>query len=387
MPQQVYLPTAFPFIAPFALLKWNIAHLLWMVLTAGILTLAAFVILNEAWPNAPNIAFYFTCFILVNSGIVIGGGNSAGIVVGLSAIAARCFLHEKFEAAGVVCLAVSLAIKPHDAGWVWLFFFLAGGLFRKRALQTLIVLGVIAVPAVAWVTHAVPNWVQETQANLQMTSAHGGNADPGPTSGIGLGPGMIIDLQTVVSIFRNEPGFYNLITYFICAPLLAVWAIVTLRARFSVARAWLALATISAISMLPVYHRPYDAKLLMLTIPACAVLWTEGGIVGRVAMLLTGAGLVATSDIPLAIGNMLTSSLASNPVGFLQKVKAALLIRPAPIILLTLGTFYLWIYARRCSGENCKGADRNEQNPERDRATTNAEVTSPKSCAREGEFF
>ncbi len=40
---------------------------------------------------------------------------------------------------GILCLAVSLAIKPHDGGLVWLYFILAGGAFRKRALQSLVV--------------------------------------------------------------------------------------------------------------------------------------------------------------------------------------------------------------------------------------------------------
>jgi len=38
----VNMPTAFIFIAPFAMLPWGPAHLLWVTLTAGVFTLAAF---------------------------------------------------------------------------------------------------------------------------------------------------------------------------------------------------------------------------------------------------------------------------------------------------------------------------------------------------------
>ncbi len=351
MPQQVYLPTAFMFIAPFALLKWGWAHLLWMILTAATLTLAAFLILDVAWPEAPDIAFYLTCFILVNSGVVIAGGNSAGIVVGLSMLAALSFLYDRYSIPGVLCLAAGLAIKPHDSGWIWLFFLLAGEVFRKRALQSLLVLVVIAVPSLMWVTHAVPTWPQEMRVNLQMTTAPGGNADPGPSSGLGLGPGMIIDLQTAVSVIRNEPHFYNLITYLVCVPLVVAWAVATFRMHFSLARAWLGLAAISAISLLPVYHRPYDAKILMLAIPACTALWAEGGAVGWTAVVLTSAGIFATSDIPLAVGNILTANLHVPANGWLERVDAVLLTRPTPLILLALGMFYLWIFLRRCSSE------------------------------------
>jgi Glycosyltransferase family 87 len=357
LPQQVYLPTAFIFIAPFALLNWALAHWLWMALTAAALTLAAFVILSEASPRAPDLAFYLTAFILVNSGIVIGGGNSAGVVVGFCILAAWTFLHERFAIPGVLCLAASIALKPHDSGWVWLFFFLAGGTFRKRALQSLLVLVVVAVISFLWVTHEVPNWINEMHGNLQMTSTHGGNADPGPSSDFGLGPGMIINLQTVISVIRNEPGFYNLITYLFCAPLVLVWLAATLRMRFTLSKAWIGLAAISAISLLPLYHRPYDAKLLMLTIPACATLWAEGGAVGWIASFLTGAGILVTSDIPLAIGNLMTEKLRFHAEGLQGTLAALLLMRPVPIVLLGLGSFYLWVYARRCWSGNSGDAE------------------------------
>jgi len=32
--------------------------------------------------------------------------------------------------------------------------------------------------------------------------------------------------------------------------------------------------------MLVTYHRPFDAKLLLLAVPACAMLWAEGGRIG-----------------------------------------------------------------------------------------------------------
>ena len=55
----VNMPTAFIFIAPLAMLPWGPAHLLWLALTAGVFTLAAFLIampvrskkLRKPWPN------------------------------------------------------------------------------------------------------------------------------------------------------------------------------------------------------------------------------------------------------------------------------------------------------------------------------------------------
>jgi hypothetical protein len=83
--------------------------------------------------------------------------------------------------------------------------------------------------------------------------------------------------------------------------LLIVWAFVTLRSRPSPRRTWLALAAIAALTMLPVYHRAQDTKLLLLTVPACAMLWAEGGRIGRLALLVTSAGFVLTGDLPWVV--------------------------------------------------------------------------------------
>jgi hypothetical protein len=340
MPSQVYLPSAFLFFAPFALLEWSHAHILWMTLTAAGLTCVAFLIFQVASNRAADISFYLVCFILVNSGVLYAGGNAAGIAVCMGIFAAWSFVQNRYVVLGILCLGASLAIKPHDSGFIWLYFLLAGTTQRKRAFQSLIVLVVLAVPALFWVNHIAPNWIQEVQANLVATSTQGGNADPA-SSGARLGPGMIIDLQTVFSVFRNDPGFYNTVTYLICGPLLLVWIFAAVRRRGSSTEAWFALAAISALSLVPIYHRPYDAKLLLLTVPACATLWARGGLAGRLGLLLTAGGIVGTSDIPLAVGYLLTKDLHLPMEGMQGKIAAVMLTRSIPLVLLGLGIFYL----------------------------------------------
>jgi hypothetical protein len=143
----VNLPTTFIVIAPFAMLPWGPAHVLWMTLTAVSLILAAFLVWNLGASYAPNLSLFLICILLANCQMVFYGGNAAGIVIGLCVVAVWCFLRERFVLAGVLCLAISLAIKPHDAGLVWLYFLLAGGVYRKRALQTLLV---TACPVFGW---------------------------------------------------------------------------------------------------------------------------------------------------------------------------------------------------------------------------------------------
>ncbi len=344
VPVCINLPTALLLVAPFTILAWGPAHILWMILAAGVIILAAFLMCDIGSKYASSVSLFLICILLANCERVFFLGNAAGIVVCLCVVAVWCFLEERFVPAGILCLAISLVFKPQGAGLVWLYFLLAGGVYRKRALQTLLVTAVLAIPAILWVTHIAPHWIAELHANLSASSAHGGINEPGPSSLTGRTLGMVIDLQAVISVFWSNPRIYNPVSYLICGALLLAGAARTLRSRLSLPGAWLALAAIAAISMLPVYHRQYDAKLLLLTVPACAMLWAEGGPARWPALLITTAGLVFTADIPLAILSILAKSLHIGTAGILGKMLTVLLIRPASLILLLLAIFYLWIY-------------------------------------------
>jgi hypothetical protein len=190
--------------------------------------------------------------------------------------------------------------------------------------------------------------MQDWQSNLSAISAHGGINDPGPASIVNSHKlDMIIDLQTVISVFRDDPRIYNPVSYLVCGALLLVWSVSTLRSRLSQAITWLGLAAIVPLTMLVTYHRPWDAKLLLLTVPACALLWAEGGPIGWIALLVNTAALVLTGDIPLTILLILTRNLHLSAATLSGKIVMVVLARPVPLILLVMGIFYLWVYIQR----------------------------------------
>jgi hypothetical protein len=287
-------------------------------------------------------------------------GNAAGIAISLCVVAVWCFLRERFVPAGILCLAISLAVKPQDACLVWLYFLLAGGVYRKRALQTLLATVALSLPAILWVWHVAPNWVRELHSNIAAYSAHGGMADPGPASSGGHGLGMLVSLQAVLSVFRDDPRFYNPVSYLLFAPLLLLLAFVTLRSLPSQKRAWLALAAIAALTMLPVYHRQMDTKLLLLTVPACAMLWAEGGLIGWFALVVNATGFVLTGDLPWAIFFGFISKLHLPATVLTGQILTAVQVFPAPLILLVMGIFYLRMYVRRTSPDNGRRSNQSE---------------------------
>ena len=341
---QINLPTALLVLAPLALLPWPVAQVVWLGLIAGLLVVAALLMWNLA-VEAPVFAGWMAGFMLLNCLGVLVVGNLAGVVVPLCAIAAWCFLRKRYELAGVVMLALCLVMKPHDSGFVWLYFVLAGGTGRKRAVQTLALAAVLGICAAIWIAPASPHWVQELHANVGGGLAPGGFNDPGPTGLTNRTLGSVISLQNAASVFSDNPRFYNPLSYLIGGGLILAWATAVLRKRSTPEAASLALATISVLSLLPVYHRPYDAKLLLLTVPACAMLWAGGGAKRWIALGLTTAAIFVTSDIPLIIWTVATSKVAASPSTLGGKL-TMLALQPAPLVLLTAGCFYLWTYLR-----------------------------------------
>jgi hypothetical protein len=344
-----YLPSAFAFTVPFAMLPWQPAQVLWLTLTVGSFIFSSLLIWDCGGKNAPVVSGLLIGFMLANSELLVITGTVAGLVLALCIAAVWCFVNERFALAGIVCLAFSLAIKPQDTGLIWLYFLLAGGIYRKRAMQTLVAVIVMSLPAALWVGGVSPHWIQELHTNVISFTAHGALNDPGPASTGAHGIAMVISLQAAFSFFRDDPHFYNLTTYLVCVPLIGLWAIITVRTRPSPAKTWLALASMSALSMLPVYHRQYDAKLLLLTIPAFTMLWARGGKIKWIALAVNAAAFVVTGDIPWAILFGVLKSLHLSETGTPNQIATAVQILPVPLTLLATGIFYLWIYARYCS--------------------------------------
>ncbi len=342
----LYPPTAFFFTVPFAMLPWGSAIILWFTLTIGGLIFASFLVYRSGANYAPILSGALIGFLLANSEVLFILANPSGIAISLCVIAVWCFLQEQCIPAGILCLAVSLAVKPQDAGLVWVYLLLAGGAYRKRALQTLLVTITISLPCVLWVGHVSPHWIQELRSNI--STVHGGLNDPATAAN---GAHGLLDLQVVIGYFWSAPRIYNLVSYFLCAVPLLIGAVVALQSRPSPKRAWLAIAAVAAFSMLPVQHHLYDTKLLLLTVPACAMLWAEGGLIGWLALLVNSAGFVLTGDLSLAI---LSGFIAPHLVTaqLRGQILTAIELFQTPLILLVMGIFYLWVYLRCCSSRS-----------------------------------
>jgi hypothetical protein len=188
--------------------------------------------------------------------------------------------------------------------------------------------------------------MQDWRANMATISTPGGLNSPGTASLVINYLGSVISLQTVFALFRDDPRIYNPLAYLVCGVMLAAWSARTLRSGFSQTSAWLALAAVAPVTMLVTYHRSYDAKLLLLTVPACAMLWARGGAIRWMALSVNTAGIVLTADFPLTILMMSARNVHIASEGFVEKILAVARMRPAPLMLLVMSIFYLCVYMR-----------------------------------------
>jgi hypothetical protein len=204
-----YLPTAFPLTLTFALLPFGLAHWLWLGFTASSLVLASFLMWQIAAQSAPLLAGLLVGLSLANSELFLILGNPAGLAVGFCVIAVWCISQKRFVLAGLICFALSLMLKPHDGGLVWLYFLFSGVENRRRAWQILGLVVLLSVPVIVWLSVVAPAWPGELQSTLAIYSSHGDVNDPGPSSMASHGIGMVICLQAVVSLSRlRRPSGY-----------------------------------------------------------------------------------------------------------------------------------------------------------------------------------
>lgn len=343
----IYPPTAYIVTIPFALMPFGIAHLLWLACTAFAYLTACILIWLAAAEYAPLLAGCLIGLTLANSELLLILGNPAGLALSLGIIGTWCIIKERYPVLGVVCFSLGLLLKPHDIAMLWLFFALSPGIFKKRALQILSL--VLAVGGLACISAYLiaPGWPVELQHNLVATSAQGDLSDPGPTSMAAHGIGMMINLQTILSLLRNQASFYNPVSYAISLLLLLPALYLTPKKSNSIEVSWFALGAYGAISMLPIYHRLYDARVLILAIPLTAVLWKKRDPMAKLAALVAAGTILLTGGIPWGIFLRLSSNL--HPSTDLTKTIMVLSqVAPAPAILLVSSLIYIrayWIYA------------------------------------------
>lgn len=346
----VYFPSLFVVTVPIAKMPIGVAFWLWTVLTAASFIFASVLIWRAGKDTDPLLTGALLCFYLINSGSLIATGNPAGLALSLCVAGTCAILLDESAILGVFCLAFSLAMKPQISGPIWLILILLGGNARRRALQTLGFFTAATLPFFLWTQQASSSWLMEMRANASALLGAGGIDDLNPATVLSRGTLSFTNLQSVFVLVRNDRLSYNAAAYAVGLALLGAFIFASARVRRSKDTPWIAVAFAAAFTLLPVYHRQYDARILLLTIPGCIFLWTGSGRVGKIALAVTSLGLLATSDLPWAFYIAATSKMQFT--GVAAQLYFFSLALTVPLVVTLVAVFYLAVYARGAANSN-----------------------------------
>jgi hypothetical protein len=260
------IPTAYPItslalIAPLSLLPWNVAYTLWMIAILALFCVMLYALALSGLAPYDLRGILLIAFALAlapfHTGIVTA--NVTLMSVELSVIALWLAQRRNNIAAGIL-LAMAAGLKP-QIGLCFIVYYLLRRRWQIAGTALTLLFGIAAAGLLRLELIHTPwlaNYLNNNRILLE-TGVLGNFTGINPTR-FGL-----VNLQVALYplIGRVEPT--NEAAWFIGAVLFAAWLVAFLRRKnhYDI----LDISALAVISLLPVYHRFYDAALLAL--PGC----------------------------------------------------------------------------------------------------------------------
>jgi hypothetical protein len=265
-------------LAPIAALPWPAAKVLWLTILLSIFVLALWSLFRVAQfrieePRA--LGFLAGSLALAPFHTGFASGNSSALAIGLSVIAIWSASVPRDITAGLL-LGLASSLKPQiGALYVlyyllqrrWKIFFYAAGLTTVLA----------AAAAISLQLHD-PSWSHDYTNNAKGFVTADTIDDFQASNPIRF---TLINLQVPFYVFTGSRAAANMLALFLGAILACIWLFGVSR-NSSERPTLLDLGAISVLGLLPVYHRFYDAAVLV--VPLCWCLTVLKGKLKNVAI-------------------------------------------------------------------------------------------------------
>jgi hypothetical protein len=287
----VYPPSTFLALSPLALIRYPLARLLWFLLNGSLFITSAALVISACPPSQRWIASILGSFILGTSGILLVVGQPATLSISLLIISSYLLLRVRFLPLCALLLMLSLAVKPQIAGLIVLYF-LAQRIYWRYAFAALTGALVLLLSSVL-ILQVHPDsahWLSTLRGNLSATLNSGGSADPRPANQEAIGD---TNLQSLTSVLFADTRTFNFAAYAVFLALLSLWIMAVPWSNISPEMHYLALASLSVLSLLPIYHRFYDTRLLLLTVPAVIAVFQKRRVLGSLILVVTVLAVVS----------------------------------------------------------------------------------------------
>ncbi len=299
----VYPPSTLLVFSPLALLRFPVASMFFSAIS-GLLLIACVVSVRSMVPQSSRwlVTILGSCYLFSLSTVVhiVGAGQSAGVVISLLILGTLLYLHGRYIPLATILLALSLSLKPQLGIMIVLYLVFKRIYWRQAALAIagsiiLLVIGGCILQSRPVSAH----WISDMSAQIIESQKPGLTNDPRPTNPGATG---FANLQAVSSVFIADPITYNAVGYVIFLAAMALWVAAAIRRGSGQADHWLALAALSAISLLPIYHRDYDTRLLIIALPAVAIIFRQCRILGSVVIAVALLNIFAASLLRHTLG-------------------------------------------------------------------------------------
>jgi len=332
----VYPPDTLALVSILAVADWTTARMAWMAICTVAFLISIPLVLRSAYARSYKLAFYLLAFSLlyspVNSGLAKGQPGVLAISLLTTAIHLPAF--RRRETLGGLLVGLSCCIKPQIALPFLLFF---AWQRRGRVIAAaLCVIVLVSVAALTRITYNSPTWAKHWVSTVQASTRPGAPNDP--TTFRGSSSYQLVNFQSAVGFFTNNPVIYNLVT---CAVIFGLAAVAFAMQRPQPQLPWLMLGLLSTLVLLGSYHRYYDSQLLLLCGGGMlATDWTaRRGLLGWVL------SLVACLSFPLQVAAAKAYSLpaAQSRLAGGGRTLAFFALHHQPLCLLAIALIFAWL--------------------------------------------
>jgi hypothetical protein len=283
------IPTAYPItslvlIAPFSWLPWKIAYGLWFAINLvlfGIMLSAVVKLAGFSYRDIRGCLLIALVLALApfHTGFVTGNVALAAVELGVIAVwTAR----QRHNLATAVLLALSAGLKP-QIGLCFLLYYLVRRRWRIFVGAAALLALFAAVGLLRLEVSHTP-WVGNYLNDNHVLLESGILANFTPVNPLRFG---LLNLQVILYSMVGSVGLANRLAEMIGGIVLAVWLVVVWsRSSRHDELELLDLSAIAVISLLPVYHRFYDAVLLVLPLCWAFASWRKARLPRILTLLL-----------------------------------------------------------------------------------------------------
>lgn len=257
IPSPYPLPTLVV-LSPLIAFPWPVAVTVWSLLNTAAVVLAAFALLSICGSSVGELRsqlFLAAVFALAPFHTGLATANPAVLAVSLT-VGAHWAAHKNKDTAAGALLALAICVKPTVAGGL-LLFYLVRRKWRIAAVACAIAAAIGLFGAARLFLAGMP-WLSSYFENTSRIFSAGSMDDFTRANSLRFD---MINTQVLIGGMIRNPALANVLSWFLSAGLLVWWLRECYHRRTQ--SGFLEISAVFVLSLIAVYHRFYDAALLI----------------------------------------------------------------------------------------------------------------------------